>query len=43
MRLIHDLADRFAMTVLFVTHDMTLAATFPRVVRLQGGVIVPVS
>ena len=41
MRLIHDLADRFGMTVLFVTHDLGLARAFQRVVRLKGGVVVP--
>ncbi|GAB6876463.1 ABC transporter ATP-binding protein [Thermaerobacter litoralis] len=41
MRLIHDLADRFGMTVLFVTHDLGLARAFQRVVRLNGGAVVP--
>lgn len=37
LRLIQDLSERFGMSLLFVTHDMDLARSFPRTVRLHGG------
>lgn len=37
LRLIQDLSERFGMSLLFVTHDMDLARSFPRTVRLRGG------
>ncbi|WP_374713783.1 ABC transporter ATP-binding protein [Symbiobacterium terraclitae] len=43
LRLILDLAEQFRMALLFVTHDMQLARSFGRVVRLYQGELHPVT
>ena len=43
LRLICDLAEQFGMALLFVTHDMHLARSFGRVVRLYRGQLHPVT